>query len=225
MLHQFLEFTEFTRKLNGIKHKFVSPYHQASNGQAESAVKTVKSGLRRMSGETLETKLSWFLLSYRTTPHTTTEELLMKRKLQTNLDRLRRYTFTTVLLSQDHQNIHHDRTAKMWIFHKGQEVFAQNFNNSPEWLAGHLLEGIDALSFLIRLQDGRVIQQDYMRAHLCSSELMSLTPVNNPGPEQIESRLPPQLNTAPQVPIHTPDIVMPENPPVQKSTFAMSTPL
>ena len=79
-----LEFTELTRK-NGIKHKFVSPYHRASNVLAESSVKIVKNGLRGISGETLETKLSQFPLSNRTTPHTTTgitlAELLMKRKL------------------------------------------------------------------------------------------------------------------------------------------------
>ena len=83
-----LEFAEFTRK-NGIKHRVVRPYHQASNGLAENSVKIVK----RMSGGTLETKPSWFLLSYMTTPDTTTgvtpAELLMKRKLQTNLDRLK----------------------------------------------------------------------------------------------------------------------------------------
>ena len=43
---------------------------------------------------------------------------------------------------------------------------------------------------------------------------MSLTPVNNMGPEQIESRLPPQPHTAPQVSVHTQDTVMPENPSV-----------
>ena len=121
-----LEFAEFTRK-NGIKHKLVSPYHQALNGQAESSAKIVKSGLRRMSVGTLETKLSRFLLSYRTTPHTTTgvtpAELLMKRKLQTNLDRSRPSPSTTVLFSQDHQKFHHDRTAKIWMFYKDQEVF------------------------------------------------------------------------------------------------------
>ena len=65
-----LGFAEFTRR-NDIKHKLVRLYHQASNFQAESAVKIDKSGLRRMSGGTLETKLSWFLFSNRTTPHTT----------------------------------------------------------------------------------------------------------------------------------------------------------
>ena len=52
-----------------------------------------------MSGRTLETKLSRILHSYWTTHHTTTGvtpvELLMKRKLQTNLDRLRPSTSIT----------------------------------------------------------------------------------------------------------------------------------
>ena len=52
-----LEFAEFTRK-NGIKHKLVCSYHQASNGEDESSVKIVKSELRMMSGRTLETNLS-----------------------------------------------------------------------------------------------------------------------------------------------------------------------
>ena len=55
------------------------------------------------------------------------------------------------------------------------------------WLTGNVLKIIYALSFLIKLQDGRVIRrhQDHMWARLCSSELISPTPVNNPGPEQI----------------------------------------
>ena len=114
-----------------------------------------------MSGGTLETKLSQFLLSNSTTPYTTTgvtpAELLMKRKLQINLDRLRPSTSNTVHFSQDHQKFHHERTAKKRMFHKGQEVFAHNFNRSLRWLAGHVLESIDALSFLIKLQDGKVI--------------------------------------------------------------------
>ena len=79
----------------------------------------------------------------------------------------------------------------------------------------------------MKLQDGQVIQcqQDHMKVHLYSSEPMSPISVNNTGPEQIESRLPSQPDTAPRAPVHTPDTVMPENPPVQKSIFAISTPL
>ena len=62
-----------------------------------------------------------------------------------------------------------------------------------------------------------------MRVCLCSSEPMSPTPVNNLGPEQIISILLPQPDTAPWVPIRTPDTVLLENPPVQNSTVAMST--
>ena len=74
-----------TTSLEMAQRILVSSYHQTSNCQAESAVRIAKSGLRWMSGGTLETKISRFLLTYRTIPHTTTgitpAELLMKRKL------------------------------------------------------------------------------------------------------------------------------------------------
>ena len=105
-----LEFAEFTRK-NGIKHKLVSPYHQASNGQAESLVKIVKIELRRMSGGTLERKLSTVptLLQDNTPYHNWSYTCrTADKKLQTSLDRLRPSTSTTVLLSQD-TKFYHDR--------------------------------------------------------------------------------------------------------------------
>ena len=46
-----------------------------------------------------------------------------------------------------------------------RRFFDQNFNSSPEWLARLLLKSTYALSFLINLQDGRVIRrQDHVRA-------------------------------------------------------------
>ena len=86
-----------------------APNHQASYGQAGSSVK-IKSGLKRMSDRTLETKLSRFLLSYKTALYTTTEITpaeLLKKEVTENLDRLRLSTSTTVLLGQDHQKFHH----------------------------------------------------------------------------------------------------------------------
>ena len=78
------EFREFTQK-NGIKHVTSAPYHPSSNGQAERAVQTVKQGLKRTPGKTVQERLSKFLFKYRLTPHSTTGvascELLMKRKL------------------------------------------------------------------------------------------------------------------------------------------------
>ena len=74
---------------SGIKHIKVAPYHPASNGLAERAVRIFK-GYKKMEDGSVQTKLSRFLLSYRTTPHSTSgvepAELPMKRKLRTHLD-------------------------------------------------------------------------------------------------------------------------------------------
>ena len=85
------EFQAFMKK-NGIKHIKVAPYHPASNGLVERAVRISKEGYEKMENGTVQTKLSRFLLIYRTTPHSTTgvppAELLMKRRLHTQLNQL-----------------------------------------------------------------------------------------------------------------------------------------
>ena len=49
------EFAQFAKQ-NGIRHVTTSPYHPASNGLAECAVKTFKEGMK-LSNESLETKI------------------------------------------------------------------------------------------------------------------------------------------------------------------------
>ena len=79
------EFKKFMQA-NGIRHITSAPYHPSTNGLAERAVQTVKQGLKQINGNSVEEKLSKFLLKYRITPHTTTgippSELLMGRPLR-----------------------------------------------------------------------------------------------------------------------------------------------
>ena len=87
-------FAEFL-KANGIKHSRSSPYHPASNGEAERFVRTFKESMkaRKNDGLTLSHRLASFLLTYRTTAHSTTgappSELLMGRTLRTRWDLLK----------------------------------------------------------------------------------------------------------------------------------------
>ena len=79
------EFMEFT-KLYGFAHVTSSPHFPQSNGHAERAVKTVK----RLLNESKDPYMA--LLIYRTTPlpwcNLTPAELLMGRKLRTNLPQI-----------------------------------------------------------------------------------------------------------------------------------------
>ena len=88
------EFAQFVKQ-NGIKHIRTSPYHPASNGAAERLVQTFKQAMKAAAnnGLTLQHQLSRFLMSYRSTPHTTTGEspskLFLGREIRTRLDLLR----------------------------------------------------------------------------------------------------------------------------------------
>lgn len=65
------EFESFMKQ-NGIRHMRSAPFHPSSNGLVERAVQTFKEGMKKMKGETVQTKLSRFLFSYRITPLATT---------------------------------------------------------------------------------------------------------------------------------------------------------
>ena len=88
------EFEEFL-KCNGIKHIRSAPYHPATNGEAERFVQTFKHAMKIAKADegTLETKLARFLITYRSTPNSTTSvapaELLFHRQLRTRLNMLK----------------------------------------------------------------------------------------------------------------------------------------
>jgi len=67
------DFADFM-KANSIKHIKCAPYHPSSNGCAERFVQTFKGAISTRDGNlSRDQKLSSFLLTYRTTAHSTTE--------------------------------------------------------------------------------------------------------------------------------------------------------
>lgn len=62
--------TEFAKfmKQNGIQHAMSAHFHPSSNGLAERATQSLKEGMRKMQGDSIETNLSRFLFSYKITP-------------------------------------------------------------------------------------------------------------------------------------------------------------
>ena len=89
-----VEFDVFL-KANGIQHICSAPYHPQSNGEAERFVQTFKNVLKtgKQDEGDVQMKLSRFLLSYHTTPNSTTgltpSELFLKRQIRTRLDMLK----------------------------------------------------------------------------------------------------------------------------------------
>ena len=155
------EFAEFTKK-NGIKHTRSSPYHPASNGEAERFVRTFKEAMKagKNDGLTLAHRLASFLLTYRTTPHSTTGtppcELLMGRSLRTRWDLLKPDTRKGVCRRQAMQKAQHDQHARSRFFYVGQSVMARNFGPGNNWISGVIAQQLGPVTYLVDVADGRV---------------------------------------------------------------------
>ena len=155
--------------MNGIKHLTTAPYHPASNGLAERAVQTVKTGLKKMTAGNIEDKLARFLFQYRITPHTTTgrspAELLMGRRPRSHLDLLRPNVTDRVSNKQERQKEGHDHGTVIRSYPVGEAVWVRNFSQGPTWLAGVVVQNQGQCSLHVKLTDGRVVHRhlDHIR--------------------------------------------------------------
>ena len=172
------EFSAFL-KGNGIKHLFSPPRHPSSNGQAEAMVKVVKNALRNRTG-TLQTRLHRFLLSYRTSPHSSTgrspAELLFGRSLRTRLDVCKPSLRETVELKQHAWKNARDSHCTDRQFIIGDPVYICLIPGpGATWVPG-VVTAAGGQICTVELADGRIFtrHRDHVRPRVCA--LPSLVP-------------------------------------------------
>ena len=154
------EFRHFVKD-NGIKHIRCAPYHPASNGAVERFNQTFKQALRarEKDGRPLTHRLEDFLLTYRSTPHATTNRtpssLFLQRELRTRLTLLQPDVRKHVLEKQAEQARHHNQHVKLRNLQVGQRVMVRNLRpTGPKWVPGTITQQTGPLSFIVDVNQG-----------------------------------------------------------------------
>ena len=154
------EFKDFTQ-WNGIRHILTSPYHPSSNGLAEKAVQTFKSGLSKLSGP-IEERISTFLFRYRITPHTTTglspAELLVGRRLRSQLDLLHPDSLRKASATQDKQRqkaLHQSPRN----FNINDKVYARNYYGPERWVEARVIKATGPVSYVVETRSGTQLRR------------------------------------------------------------------
>ncbi|XP_061570028.1 uncharacterized protein K02A2.6-like [Cololabis saira] len=165
------EFETFMKQ-NGVDHVKSAPFHPSSNGLAERAVQTFKEGMKKVKGDTLQTRLSRFLFGYRITPHAVTglspAELMMSRRLRSAFDLLLPDVKTRVRQKQLKQKENHDLKKRLRSFAPGDNVFIRNFSFGPKWIPAVIESSSGPVSYTATLGNGKTVKRhvDQVRAGL-----------------------------------------------------------
>lgn len=174
-------------KTNGILHIRTAVAKPSTNGLVERFNATFKTSMRAMNHESddLNKKLNCFLLMYRNTPHSTTNEtpakLFMGRNLRVRLDLLKPDTKQHVTDIQMKTSFS-DR-AKFRELELGQKVLARDFRPSSKekWVTGIIVSRDGPLMYKIDL--GNVVWRrhiDQLRATGVQTNLNDRENVSHP---------------------------------------------
>lgn len=170
---------------NGIQHIFSAPYHPASNGAAENAVKICKRVIIKSikMGLNTEVALQRYLLMYRNTEHSTTGEspaaLLLGRCVRTRLDRLKPSREQRVQKAQERQ----ERAAGGGhrALRPGDAVWYRAYSGPTKWLDGIIEQAIGQTDYNIKSRDGAVVHRhiDQIKLICKNSEFLEQTQGTN----------------------------------------------
>lgn len=156
------EFDIFLKR-NKIDHLFSAPYHPASNGAAENAVKICKRVLKKAYAQKLdpEIALSRFLLTYRNTEHYTTGEspakLLLGRSLRMRLDALKPSRESRVEERQQYSEQHAGGARRQ--LQTGDQVWFRDYRSRDKWLPGTITDRLGTTDYKVRAILGNVVQR------------------------------------------------------------------
>ena len=184
------EFAVFM-KSNGVKHIRCAPYHPSSNRAAEHFVQAIKAS--RDSTLTHSQRLYNFLLTYRITTHSTTNEapckLFMGRVLRTRWDLLKPDRERTVTTKQTSQKESHDIHACARELDIGETVMAWNPRPGLPAVSGIVKKRLGPLTYLIETTAGFLWKQhiDHLRSVGTNSET---EPSTNDSPDDDTDPLP-----------------------------------
>ena len=101
-----------------------------------------------------------FLLTYRSTPHTTTGvspvSLFVGRELRTTFDLLKPDIDKRVCEKQSQQKMDHDKRVKVRNFNIGERVMVKNFRPGPNWVPGTITKQDGPVSFTVCVENGQL---------------------------------------------------------------------
>ncbi len=197
-------------KSQGVKHIRCSPYHPSSNGAAERFIQCFKQAMKAGAGSTppLSQRLSNFLLTYRATPHATTNtppcELFLGRRVRTRFDLLHPSCGRTVSDKQAAQKASHDQHARHRELEVDQNVMVRNWRPGPEWVPGVVTERLGPRTYRIRTRSSQFWKRpiDHVRELGKNSEERTEAPKMT---EDDDFDIPPS--------VHTPEPILESLPP------------
>ena len=197
-------------KQNGVKHIRCTPYHPSSNGAAERFIQTFKQAMKtsEKDGHSVSHRIANFLMTFRSTPHTTMNvapcTLFLQRKIRTWFHLLQPDPERTVCAKQAEQVTHHDQHAKQRSFQIGQKVMVKNMCPGPDWIPAVIAQQLGPVSFLVDVKSGLRWKRhiDHIRE---LTALPMITPQANPQTSDgTDTFISPSLTSASDSRAHVP---------------------
>ena len=195
--YQSKEYDNFLKQ-NGVQKILVSPYHPSSNGQAERFIQTFKRFLETSKKHSNSTShIQDFLLTYRSTPHSTTgttpARLFLRREVRTRFSLMKPDMNSRVTRKQAEMKLRHDQHSKQREFSVGDQILARDYRNKDKWQPGTIVEKATPYSYKVQLDK----EQLTWRRH--TDQLL-----NNSNSSDTQSELRDPSGKCPKLPVQVP---------------------